>query len=55
MNMEDYENRIEIPITLKVDGDVYYFFWNQIEWTFEEKDCIDWGKWDTHYYTVIMT
>jgi hypothetical protein len=26
MNMEAYENRIEIPITLKADGDVHYFF-----------------------------
>ena len=52
MSMEDYENKISIPVTVKVDGWNYYFQWSNIEWSFVENDCLDWWKGDTHYYTV---
>lgn len=52
MSMEDYENKISIPVTVKVDGWNYYFQWSDIEWSFVENDCLDWWKGDTHYYTV---
>ena len=55
MNMQDYENKIQIPVTVKVDKWIYYFQWQNLEWSFEEKDCIDWWKWDMHYYTVNVT
>lgn len=52
MEMEDYENKKTFPITMKIEQGNYHFFNTELEGTFEEKDCVDGGKGDTHYYTV---
>ena len=52
MGMEDYENKKPFPITIKNDNGNYHFFNTELEGKFEEKDCVEGGKWDTHYYTV---
>lgn len=55
MNMLDYENRIQIPVSIVLKWENYEFSWEKIYWIFEKKDCIDWWKWDTHDYTVSIT
>jgi len=47
-----YETDVVEPITIRQEWDNYYFSWEELEWEFILKDCIDWWKWDMHYYTV---
>lgn len=47
-----YETDVVEPITIRQEWDNYYFSWEEIEWEFILKDCIDGWKWDMHYYTV---
>lgn len=53
MEMQDYENRITVPVVLEAwETGVFMFEAEWITWEFREEDCLDWGKWDIHYYTV---
>lgn len=47
-----YETDVVEPITIRQEWDNYYFSGEDLEWEFILKDCIDWWKWDMHYYTV---
>ena len=47
-----YETDVTVPITIWKEWDNYYFSWEELEGEFILKDCIDWWKWDMHYYTV---
>ena len=47
-----YETDVEIPVNIRQEWENYYFSWEELEWEFIKKDCIDWWKWDMHYYTV---
>ena len=47
-----YETNVVEPITIRQEWDNYYFSGEDLEWEFILKDCIDWWKWDMHYYTV---
>lgn len=47
-----YETDVVEPITIRQEWDNYYFSWEELEWEFILKDCIDGWKWDMHYYTV---
>ena len=47
-----YETNIDVPVNIRKDWDNYYFSWDELEWEFIKKDCLDWWKWDIHYYTV---
>ena len=42
----------EEPVTIRQEWDDYLFTWEELDWKFEKKDCLDWWKWDIHYYTV---
>lgn len=37
---------------LKSDWDNYNFKWYDFEWKLEKSECVDWGKWDIHEYTI---
>jgi len=47
-----YDTDVTVPVTIWQEWDNYYFSWEELEWEFILKDCIDWWKWDMHYYTV---
>ena len=47
-----YETDVVEPITIRQEWNNYYFSWEELEWEFILKDCIDGWKWDMHYYTV---
>lgn len=47
-----YDTNYETSINIRKDWENYYFTWEELEWEFIKKDCIDWWKWDLHYYTV---
>ena len=47
-----YETDVVEPVTIRQEWDNYYFSWEELEWEFILKDCIDGWKWDMHYYTV---
>jgi len=47
-----HETDLEVPVTSQQEWENYYFTWEEIEGEFIKKDCIDWWKWDLHYYTV---
>ena len=47
-----YETDVVEPITIRQEWENYYFSWEDLEWEFILKDCIDGWKWDMHYYTV---
>ena len=47
-----YETDIEVPVNIWKEWENYYFSWEELEGEFTKKDCIDWWKWDLHYYTV---
>lgn len=47
-----YETNVVEPITIRQEWENYYFSWEDLEWEFILKDCIDGWKWDMHYYTV---
>ena len=47
-----YETDVVEPITIRQEWENYYFSWEELEWEFILKDCIDGWKWDMHYYTV---
>ena len=47
-----YDTNVEIPVSIRKEWENFYFSWEELEWEFIKKDCIDWWKWDMHYYTV---
>lgn len=47
-----FDTEYEEPVTITKEWDNYYFKWEELEGEFILKDCIDWWKWDMHYYTV---
>ncbi len=47
-----YDTDVVEPITIRQEWKNYYFSWEELEWEFILKDCIDGWKWDMHYYTV---
>lgn len=47
-----YETEVVEPITIRQEWGNYFFSWEELEWEFILKDCIDGWKWDMHYYTV---
>ena len=47
-----YDTDVTVPVTIWQEWDNYYFSWEELEWEFILKDCIDGWKWDMHYYTV---
>ena len=47
-----YETDVEVPVNIRQEWENYYFSWEELEGEFIKKDCIDWWKWDMHYYTV---
>ena len=47
-----FETEYEEPVTIRKEWENYYFKWEELEGEFILKDCIDWWKWDMHYYTV---
>lgn len=47
-----YETDVVEPIIIRQEWENYYFSWEELEWEFILKDCIDGWKWDMHYYTV---
>lgn len=47
-----YETDVVEPVTIRQEWENYYFSGEDLEWEFILKDCIDWWKWDMHYYTV---
>lgn len=47
-----FEEEYEEPVTIRKEWENYYFKWEELEGEFILKDCIDWWKWDMHYYTV---
>ena len=42
----------EESVNIWQEWDDYLFTWEELDWKFEKKDCLDWWKWDIHYYTV---
>ena len=47
-----YDTNVTVPVNIRQEWENYYFSWEELEWEFVKKDCLDWGKWDLHYYTV---
>ena len=47
-----YDTDVTVPVTIRQEWENYYFTWEELEWEFILKDCIDGWKWDMHYYTV---
>ena len=47
-----YETDITVPVKIWKEWENYYFSWEELEGEFIKKDCLDWWKWDLHYYTV---
>ena len=47
-----YDTDYSEPVRITKVWDNYYFTWEELEWEFIKKDCVDWWKWDLHYYTV---
>ena len=47
-----FETEYEESVIITKEWDNYYFKWEELEGEFILKDCIDWWKWDMHYYTV---
>lgn len=52
LNSPMFETDYSEPVNIWKDGENYYFSWEELDWEFIKKDCIDWWKWDLHYYTV---
>lgn len=50
-----YDTDVTVPVTIWQEWDNYYFSWEELEWEFILKDCIDGWKWDMHYYTVSVS
>jgi len=50
-----YETDVTVPVIIWQEWDNYYFSWEELEWEFVLKDCIDGWKWDMHYYTVSVS
>lgn len=50
-----YDTDVTVPVTIRQEWENYYFSWEEIEWEFILKDCIDGWKWDMHYYTVSVS
>ncbi len=47
-----FETEYEEPVTITKEWENFYIKWGELEGEFIKKDCIDWWKWDIHYYTV---
>ena len=47
-----YETDITVPVKIWKEWENYYFSSEDLEGEFIKKDCLDWWKWDLHYYTV---
>lgn len=47
-----YETDVTVPVNIRKEWENYYFSWEELEGEFIKKDCLDWWKWDLHYYTV---
>ena len=47
-----FDTEYEEAVTITKEWENYYFSWEELEGEFILKDCIDWWKWDMHYYTV---
>lgn len=47
-----FETEYEESVIIRNEWENYYFSWEELEWEFILKDCIDGWKWDMHYYTV---
>jgi len=47
-----YETDVTVSVNIRQEWEDYYFSWEELEGEFILKDCIDWWKWDMHYYTV---
>ena len=47
-----YDTDYSVPVKIWKEWEDYYFSWEELEWEFIKKDCVDWWKWDLHYYTV---
>lgn len=47
-----YDTNYAEPINIRKEWENFYFTWEELDWHFILKDCVDWGKWDLHYYTV---
>ena len=47
-----FETEYEEPVTITQEWENFYIKWEELEGEFIKKDCIDWWKWDLHYYTV---
>ena len=47
-----FDTEYEEPVTITKEWKNYYFKWEELEGEFILKECIDWWKWDMHYYTV---
>lgn len=47
-----YDTNYETAVNIWKEWENFYFTWEELEWEFIKKDCIDWWKWDLHYYTV---
>lgn len=47
-----YDTNVEVSVNIWKEWENYYFSWEELEWEFILKDCIDGWKWDMHYYTV---
>ena len=47
-----FDTEYEEPVTITKEWKNFYIKWDELEGEFIKKDCIDWWKWDIHYYTV---
>ena len=47
-----YETDVTVQVNIRKEWENYYFSWEELEGEFIKKDCLDWWKWDLHYYTV---
>ena len=47
-----FETEYEEPVTITKEWENFYIKWEELEGEFIKKDCLDWWKWDLHYYTV---
>ena len=50
-----YDTDVTVPVSIRQEWENYYFSWEELEWEFILKDCIDGWKWDMHYYTVSVS
>ena len=49
-----FETDYSAPVNIWKEWENYYFSWEELDWEFIKKDCVDWWKWDLHYYTVAV-